>query len=224
MRKSTYILFLLFGLTIVSASKVAVAIKVKGEASVTFKETNSMQPLKPGTPLSDQDKVKTGDNGFVALMYIDDKTVVKILGNSNLDILGERSGAMINKSINIEYGKVTAAVIKQEGKQFRVSTPTSVASVKGTSLAINSDPSTGDSFTLIEGFIEVTNIVTGESTDVKEGETAISTNEGSLEVNETTEQDLLGFDDANIQISTQEIRFEIEDENGETKEIIIKFQ
>ncbi len=224
MRESTYILFLLFGLTIVSASKVAVAIKVKGEAAVTFKETNSMQPLKPGTPLSNQDKVKTGDNGFVALMYIDDKTVVKILGNSDLDILGERSGAMINKSINIEYGKVTAAVTKQEGKQFRVSTPTSVASVKGTSLAINSDPSSGDSFTLLEGLIEVTNIVTGESTDVKEGETAISTNEGSLEVNETTEQDLLGFDDANIQISTQEIRFEIEDENGETKEIIIKFQ
>ncbi|GIS53128.1 hypothetical protein Ct9H90mP29_01700 [bacterium] len=38
-----------------------------------------------------------------------------------------------------------------------IATPTSVASVKGTELAIDSDPSTGDSFTLIEGLIEVTN-------------------------------------------------------------------
>tara|TARA_B100000214_G_scaffold315141_1_gene248303 strand:- start:2225 stop:2896 length:672 start_codon:yes stop_codon:yes gene_type:complete len=219
------ICILLFGLTItLASSKIAVAIKVKGDASVTYKESNSVQPLKPGSPLSDQDKVTTGENGFVALMYIDDKTVVKILGNSDLDILGKRSGAMINKSINIEYGKVAAAVTTQKGKEFRVSTPTSVASVKGTSLGIESDPSTGDSFTLIEGLIEVTNVVTGESTNVKEGETAVSMNDGSLAVNKTTEEDLAVFEGADIQNSTQEIRFEIEDDNGEIKEIIIKFQ
>ncbi|MFL2983506.1 MAG: FecR domain-containing protein [Candidatus Neomarinimicrobiota bacterium] len=223
MRKLIYILF--FSLTLAFASsKVAVVMKVKGDASVAYKESNSVQSLKPGTTLSNQDKITTGENGFVALMYIDDKTVVKILGNSILDILGERSGAMINKSINIEYGKVAAAVTTQKGKEFRVSTPTSVASVKGTSLAIDSDPSNGDSFTLLEGLIEVTNVVTGESTDVQEGETALSTNDGSLEVNQTTQQDLEGFEEASLEVSNQEIRFEMEDENGELKEIIIKFQ
>ena len=210
--------------TAFSSSKVAIVMKVKGDASVQFKESNSVQSLKPGTPLSDQDKITTGEDGFVALMYIDDKTVVKILGNSILDILGKRSGATINKSINIEYGRVVAAVTKQKGKEFKVSTPTSVASVKGTSLAIESEPSTGDSFTLLEGLIEVTNLVTGESTEVQEGETALSTNDGSLEVNQTTQMDLDGFEEASLEVLNQEIRFEIEDENGELKQIIIKFQ
>ena len=72
--------------------------------------------------------------------------------------------------------------------------------------------------------IEVTNNLTGETTEVQQGETAVSTPEGSLEVNNTTQGDLEGFEEADMQVSTQELRFEVEDENGNTKEIIIKFQ
>jgi len=206
------------------SSKVAVAIKTKGDVSVIYKGLSSAQALKPGSPLSDQDKIKTGKNGFVAIMYLDDKTVVKILGNSNLIILGDRSGSKINKSLDIKYGRVAASVTPQKGKEFRISTPTSVASVKGTELAIESDPSTGDSFTLIEGLIEVTNSITGESTEVQEGETAMSTPEGSLDVSQTTFEDLEGFEETSMEPQNQELRFEIEDADGNLKEILIKFQ
>ena len=216
---------ILSAVTIISASsKVAIAIKTKGDVSIIHKGLNTAQALKPGSPLSDQDKIRTGKNGFVAIMYLDDKTVLKMLGNSDMTILGQRSGVKINKSIDIKYGKIAAAVTPQKGKEFMIATPTSVASVKGTELAIDSDPSTGDSFTLIEGLIEVTNNLTGETTEVQQGETAVSTPEGSLEVNNTTQGDLEGFEDADMQVSTQELRFEVEDENGNTKEIIIKFQ
>ena len=206
------------------SSKVAVAIKTKGDVSIIYKGLSSAQALKPGSPLSDQDKIKTGKNGFVAIMYLDDKTVVKILGNSNLTILGDRSGSKINKSLDIKYGRVAASVTPQKGKEFRISTPTSVASVKGTELAIESDPSTGDSFTLIEGLIEVTNSITNESTEVQEGETAMSTPEGSLDVSQTTSEDLEGFEEASMEPQNQELRFEIEDADGNLKEILIKFQ
>lgn len=206
-----------------SSSKVAIAIKTKGDVSVIYKGLNSEQVLKPGSPLSNQDKIKTGKNGYIALMYLDDKTVVKMLDNSELTIMGDRSGNKINKSLDIEYGRVAANVKPQKGKEFRISTPTSVASVKGTEFAIQSDPSSGDSFTLIEGLIEVTNSVTGESTQVQEGETAISTPDGSLDVAETTSDDLEGFEEASMESPTQELRFEVEDENGNIKEILIKF-
>ena len=216
---------ILSAVTIISASsKVAIAIKTKGDVSIIHKGLNTAQALKPGSPLSDQDKIRTGKNGFVAIMYLDDKTVLKMLGNSDMTILGQRSGVKINKSIDIKYGRIAAAVTPQKGKEFMIATPTSVASVKGTELAIDSDPSTGDSFTLIEGLIEVTNNITGETTEVQQGETAVSTPEGSLEVNNTTQGDLEGFEEADMQVSTQELRFEVEDENGNTKEIIIKFQ
>jgi len=206
------------------SSKVAVAIKTKGDVSIIYKGLSSAQALKPGSPLSDQDKIKTGKNGFVAIMYLDDKTVVKILGNSNLTIFGDRSGSKINKSLDIKYGRVAASVTPQKGKEFRISTPTSVASVKGTELAIESDPSTGDSFTLIEGLIEVTNSITNESTEVQEGETAMSTPEGFLDVSQTTSEDLEGFEEASMEPQNQELRFEVEDADGNLKEILIKFQ
>ena len=206
-----------------SSSKVAIAIKTKGDVSVIYKGLNSEQVLKPGSPLSNQDKIKTGKNGYISLMYLDDKTVVKMLDNSDLTIMGDRSGNKINKSLDIKYGRVAANVKPQKGKEFRISTPTSVASVKGTEFAIQSDPSSGDSFTLIEGLIEVTNSVTGESTQVQEGETAISTPDGSLDVAETTSDDLEGFEEASMESPTQELRFEVEDENGNIKEILIKF-
>ena len=205
------------------SSKVAIAIKTKGDVSIIYKGLNSAQVLKPGSPLSHQDKIKTGKNGYIALMYLDDKTVVKMLGNSDLTIMGDRSGNKINKSLDIKYGRVAANVKPQKGKEFRISTPTSVASVKGTEFTIQSDPSTGDSFTLIEGLIEVTNSITGESTEVQEGETATSTPDGSLDVAETTNDDLDGFEEASIEPPTQELRFEVEDENGNIKEILIKF-
>ena len=219
------LVIILSAVTLISASsKVAIAIKTKGDVSIIHKGLNTAQALKPGSPLSDQDKIRTGKNGFVAIMYLDDKTVLKMLGNSDMTILGQRSGVTINKSIDIKYGRIAAAVTPQKGKEFMIATPTSVASVKGTELAIDSDPSTGDSFTLIEGLIEVTNNLTGETTEVQQGETAVSTPEGSLEVNNTTQGDLEGFEEADMQVSTQELRFEVEDENGNTKEIIIKFQ
>ena len=216
-----FLILWFFAVTWISASsKIAIAIKVKGDVSVVYKGLSTGQLLKPGSPLNNQDKIQTGKNGFAAIMYLDDKTVVKMLGNSDLTVLGNRSGNQINKSLDIKYGKIAAAIAPQKGNEFRIATPTSVASVKGTQLAIDSDPATGDSFTLLE----VTNSITGESTEVEEGETAVSTPEGSLEVHETTDEDMEGFEEADLEVPTQELRFEVEDENGTIKEIIIQFQ
>ena len=222
--KHNLILCLCIFTSVMASSKIAIAIKVKGKVSVIQKGSPEKQSLKPGRALSDQDKILTGKDGFAAIMYLDDKTVVKLLGNSDLTVAGNRTGGKINKSLDIKYGKIAASITPQKGNEFRIATPTSVASVKGTELTIASDPSTGDSFTLLEGLIEVTNSFTGETTEVEQGETAVSTPEGSLEVHETTTDDLAGFEDADVEIPTQELRFEVEDKDGNIKEIIIRFQ
>ena len=218
------IVLILMSTLLMGSSKVAVAIKVKGKVSIIPVETKVKKSLKPGTPLSDQDKIMTAKGAFVALMYLDDKSVVKMMGNSDLVVAGNRSSAGINKSLDINYGKITANIVQQKGREFRIATPTSVASVKGTELAITSDPAMGDSFMLLEGLIEVTNSITGESTEVSPGETAVSTPEGSLDVHETTTDDMAGFEEAEMEIPTQELRFEVEDADGNIKEIIIQYQ
>ena len=218
------IILILMSTLLMGSSKVAVAIKVKGKVSIIPAETKVKKSLKPGTPLSDQDKIMTAKGAFAALMYLDDKSVVKMMGNSDLVVAGNRSSAGINKSLDISYGKITANIVQQKGREFRIATPTSVASVKGTELAITSDPAMGDSFMLLEGLIEVTNSITGESTEVSPGETAVSTPEGSLDVHETTTDDMAGFEEAEVEIPTQELRFEVEDADGNIKEIIIQYQ
>ena len=218
------IILILMSTLLMGSSKVAVAIKVKGKVSIIPVETKVKKSLKPGTPLSDQDKIMTAKGAFAALMYLDDKSVVKMMGNSDLVVAGNRSSAGINKSLDISYGKITANIVQQKGREFRIATPTSVASVKGTELAITSDPAMGDSFMLLEGLIEVTNSITGESTEVSPGETAVSTPEGSLDVHETTTDDMAGFEEAEVEIPTQELRFEVEDADGNIKEIIIQYQ
>tara|TARA_B100001996_G_scaffold346691_1_gene303787 strand:- start:3051 stop:3719 length:669 start_codon:yes stop_codon:yes gene_type:complete len=221
--KKTLVILLFFNL-LLSSSKVAVAIKIKGKVSLFSSQDKSKTSLKPGTPLNDKDKIMTDKDSFAAIMYLDDKSVVKMLSNSDLIIIGERSKKGISKSLDISYGKITANIAKQKGNEFRIATPTSVASVKGTELAITSDPSNGDSFTLLEGLIEVTNSITGESMEVSEGETAVSTPQGSLDVGETTTDDMQGFEEAEIEIPAQELRFEVEDSDGNIKEIIIKYR
>ena len=218
------IVLILLSTLLMGSSKVAVAIKVKGKVSIIPVETKVKKPLKPGTPLSDQDEIMTAKGSFAALMYLDDKSVVKMMGNSDLVVAGNRSSAGINKSLDISYGKITANIVQQKGREFHIATPTSVASVKGTELAITSDPAMGDSFMLLEGLIEVTNSITGESTEVSPGETAVSTPEGSLDVHETTTDDMAGFEEAEMEIPTQELRFEVEDADGNIKEIIIQYQ
>tara|TARA_S200000501_G_C20783080_1_gene725949 strand:- start:278 stop:949 length:672 start_codon:yes stop_codon:yes gene_type:complete len=207
-----------------SSDKVAIVIKTDGEVMATFSGLNIKQALKTGSSLGNQDRVETGKNGFAAIVYLDDRTIIKILDDSDLTIFGDRNGNKINKALDIKYGKIAAGIAPQGGKEFRIATPTSVASVKGTELAISSSAADGDSFVLIEGLIEVTNSITGKTTEVKEGETVISTPEGSLEVTETIEEDLEGFELAEVEISNQELIFELEDDEGNIKEIIIKFE
>lgn len=222
--KRFILFFLLFTYWLSAADKIAITIKVKGKVSLLANGNTEKTLLKPGTVLKDQDQILASKGGFAALMYLDDKTVVKLLGNSDLTIAGDRTKNRINKSLDIKYGKIAADISPQKENEFRISTPTSVASVKGTELKIASDPATGDSFTLLDGFIEVTNSITGETKEVEEGETVISTPEGSLDVRETTTEDMVGFEEVDVEKLTQELRFELEDEDGNIKEIIIQFQ
>ena len=222
--KSLILICLLINNWLSAADKIALAIKIKGKVSVIAKGDIQKSPLTPGKPLKDQDQILVGKGGFAAIMYLDDKTVVKLLGNSDLTIAGNRTKDRINKSLDIKYGKIAADISPQKENEFRIATPTSVASVKGTELTIASDPATGDSFTLLEGLIEVTNSITGETTEVEQGETAVSTPEGSLDVRETTTEDMAGFEEADVGNSAQELRFELEDKDGNIKEIIIQFQ
>ena len=178
--------------------------------------------LKPGTILSDGDKIRTGSSGFTAIIFIDDKSTLKLKENSEAVITGQRSARSIAKKINMDVGTVRATVNKQNS-DFVIQTPTSVASVKGTDFWMITDPVVGDLVIGLEGVVTLTNNETGAEVDVTEGTSGLSTPDGDVDVEETEESSIPG-DPTDQDEQQAEIKIYFEGPNGEQKVLIIEFE
>ena len=223
--KKNKILFLsiAFMLSVLFADKIAVATKVKGDVEIMRKSTNDYSTLKPGTILSDGDKLRTGKSGFAAVIFIDDKSTLKLKENSEAVITGQRTAASISKKINMDAGTVRATVTKQN-TDFVIQTPTSVASVKGTDFWLITDPIAGDQVIGIEGLVGLTNTETGQEVDVSEGNTGLSTPDGQIGVDETDPNTVPDDPSDDSPDGPSSIRIYLEGPNGEQRVMIIEYQ
>ena len=215
-------LFSAFLFNTLSANKIAVTTKVKGLVEIMAVGNDNFKDLKPGTILSDGDKLRTGSSGFVAVIFIDDKSTLKLKENSEAVISGQRSSKSIAKKINMDIGTIRATVNKQN-TDFVIQTPTSVASVKGTDFWLITDPAEGDLIIGLEGLVGLTNSETGEEIDVSEGLSGISTPDGSLGVEETNSTSIPD-DPTDDGEEENLIRIYLEGPNGEQKVMIIDYQ
>ena len=214
-------IFIIF-ISFMQANKVAVTTKVKGLVEIMPVGKDNFLNLKPGTILADGDKIRTGSSGFTALIFIDDKSTLKLKENSEVVINGQRSARSIAKKINMDIGTIRATVNKQNSN-FVIQTPTSVASVKGTDFWMITDPVDGDLVIGLEGIVSLINNETGSEIDVIEGTSGISTPDGDLAVEETEESSIP--DDPTDQGGQQsEIKIYFEGPNGEQKVLIIDYQ
>ena len=214
-------IFIIF-ISFMHANKVAVTTKVKGLVEMMPVGKDNFLNLKPGTILADGDKIRTGSSGFTALIFIDDKSTLKLKENSEVVINGQRSARSIAKKINMDIGTIRATVNKQNSN-FVIQTPTSVASVKGTDFWMITDLVDGDLVIGLEGVVSLTNNETGTEVDVTEGTSGTSTPDGNVIVEETEESSIP--DDPTDQDEQQSlIKIYFEGPNGEQKVLIIDYQ
>ena len=215
------LLFIIF-ISCIYGNKIAVTTKVKGLVEIMPIGKENFANLKPGTILSDGDKIRTGSSGFTAIIFIDDKSTLKLKENSEAVITGQRSAQSIAKKINMDVGTVRATVNKQNSN-FVIQTPTSVASVKGTDFWMITDPIDGDLVIGLDGIVTLTNNETGAEVDVTEGTSGSSTPDGDINLEETEESSIP--EDPSVQDEQQtEIKIYFEGPNGEQKVMIIEYQ
>ena len=219
-QKAFSLVLILFSFVI--GDKIAVTTKVKGTVELMAVGNTEYLNLKPGTVLSDGDKIRTGKSGFTAVIFIDDKTTLKLKENSEVVITGQRTAASISKKINMDAGTIRAKVSKQN-TDFVIQTPTSVASVKGTDFWMITDPVSGDQVIGLEGLVGLVNNETGVEVDVTEGMTGMSTPDGQVDVVETDENTIPDDPDEEEEGPSQ-IRIYLEGPNGEQKALIIDYQ
>ena len=218
-----YILLVcVLNLSIAFANKIAVATKIKGLVEIMPVGKKDFTKLNPGTILSDGDKIRTGSKGFAAIIFIDDKSTLKLKEDSEAVIRGQRSAASISKKINMDSGTVRATVTKQN-TDFVIQTPTSVASVKGTDFWLITNPETGDQIIGIEGIIGLTNNETGQEVDVTEGMSGISTPDGNIGL-EVTDQSYIPDDPSEEANGPSQIKIYLEGPNGEQRVMVIEYQ
>ena len=222
MRSFYNIVFFIIFISWIHGNKIAVTTKVKGLVEIMPIGKDNFANLKPGTILSDGDKIRTGSSGFTAIIFIDDKSTLKLKENSEAVITGQRSARSIAKKINMDVGTVRATVNKQNSN-FVIQTPTSVASVKGTDFWMITNPVDGDLVIGLEGLVTLTNNETGAEVDVTEGTSGSSTPDGEVDVEET-EESSIPEDPTDQDEQQAEIKIYFEGPNGEQKVMIIEYE
>ncbi len=193
-----------------------VAIVIKSTGKSQAKQGAKWIDVAKGFRLMSGDKVQTKADGFTAVMFLDDKSIVKLKPNSNLEIQGKRDGKSIAKNIVMDVGELFVKVSKQKGS-FQVATPTSVASVKGTEFWLIENP-TGTVVIGLEGLIEVVNKASGQKQDVGAGNTGKSGKDGNVTVTTTQEGEIP--DQGALE---EEIIIKFKDGDGKEKEVRIKY-
>ena len=234
-----YLFIILFISSLFSGPQsIAIVSKTKGNVKYKKKIDNQgTTDLKPGLDLYNNDHIRTGKDGFAKYVYLDDGTQIKVHNNSEVFIRGEIDRRSIIKQLKVDEGTVKLDIKTQDVDEFTVITPTSVASVKGTSFWLDCGGDGGDKFYGESGTVSIQNKESGQKRNLTRNTVASSLPDGTLNLRQITQNELKMLnsieeeagegeidDNALPGSGENEIMIELEDESGNKKTIIIKIK
>ena len=186
----TIICFILLSHSIFGQEEIAIVtkkngdVKHKADSATLFKNK-----VNPGMELYNNDLLVTGNNGFVMFAYLDDGSLIKVYKNSKVYVTGDLKNKIIDKKVIIDDGLLKFDVEKQKQNEFKVVTPTSVASVKGTAFYIDINDQ-NDIFYGVDGTVEILNIESNEILTLSKRKKITSSDDGTILSEEINEKDL----------------------------------
>ena len=221
-------------LTSFSYTSESIALVMKKKGFVQHKKFNSdifNTSIYRNKSLYNDDIIRTGSDGYTKVVYLDDGSTIKLHKDSQVFIQGDIEERKIVKKITILTGKIKLDVIAGSKNEFKIITPTSVASIKGTRFWVDVQGEVGDQFLGLEGVVNISNNFSNKAIQLIPGNTVISLSDGTL-INEPTKSLLLqklekleiDVGESNEDMPTIEIpsNFEFENETSDFKYLIIK--
>src|SRR3990172_3748370 len=187
---------------------IAIVLKITGTAQVKSGQSN-WETLQKGRRLQDGERVRTGAESLVALVFTDDKSMMKIRSNSEVTFSGERQEKGILKRLSMNVGQMWAKV-NPTGAGFRIETPSGVAAVKGTEFYTLVDEFGNTVVIGLEGLLELINQL--GSILVGEGQTGTMSKTNAPNVKDTEK-----YDDWAQTGDDKSLSIEFESEDGNTK-------
>jgi ferric-dicitrate binding protein FerR (iron transport regulator) len=208
------------------ASIATIAVVSKVVADVTKKIGSSdWSKAQKGDPLASGDFMRTGDKS-IAVVKFKDNSIIRIRENSELKIQGEVRGDAFSKSVDLNRGVIGFEIQKQENEQFTFTSPTSVASIRGTRGLLESSSIT-DVLVVLDGLVNLRNLLSNTEMDVGAGQTGMSRPNGTVEVRNSTQQErdraamALRAGDEGMQ---KELKIEMRDPQGNKKDLKIRYR
>jgi len=195
---------------------VALLFKSTGKVEVYQADKKIWSSGSRGSRLNSGDKIRTGYESFAAILFTDDKSLMKVRAGSDLLIQGERNESSIAKRIFMEVGEVFVSV-KKQNTVFRLETPTGVAAVKGTEFYGLVDQEGNMSIIAIKGIVELINKY--GSILLSAGETGSSDGKNPPGKKNTDDQPNWGADQ---EPTPDEMEIEFKSPNGDMKKLKIR--
>jgi len=179
---------------------------IKDVTYVAGSEQSNWEKAKVGLAIGDGGKVKTGSSSLALIQFIDGSGLLRVRENSILNIYGKAENKKLNKNTFIDKGMVGFEVNKQaEDEEFKFTTPTVVASIRGTEGFIeHNDVDTTSTIFLNTGSATFQTI-TGEEGSITSGNTLVVKKDGTFSLNTSSEEDSTKFKSSKVTTTKQVI-------------------
>ncbi len=181
MKKMIFAALLFFGVLSSGWAQGLVVEKPKGEVQVLKKGTSDWVQAQQGMPLESGDKVKTGEKSSVSIQW--EKGTLELAEKTDFSVTEHAAkDDQIKTSLELTLGKLKAKVDKlNQGSEFKITTPTSVAAVRGTFFGLWVYEYLGDFFSRLDvwdGIVNFGDKDSDENFDVDSGKYATGGEEG----------------------------------------------
>jgi len=189
------------------------------------KKTTSVDWSKAsaGAALLAGDQIRTGKLALAVIKFTD-QSIMRLREQSELTLSAEGQRGSMIKTVNLSSGGFGFDVHKQQNEQFRLTSPTSVASIRGTK-GIWCGGQGADTLLVIEGLVNLGNLVSKRDIDIAAGFIGFSGKDGDLSSRRATEQELLRA--AQIVRGSGlpgEIKLELKDPQDNKRELQLKIK
>ncbi|RPI74626.1 MAG: hypothetical protein EHM45_18080 [Desulfobacteraceae bacterium] len=131
----------------------------EGEVFIQKAGEEDWLPVEKGMPLENQDRLKTGNDGYAEILY-DDGSLVKMEENSEItleEVSADYKSKKISSKVSLWFGRLLLNIAKFTHSQsrFTVKTPTVVAGVRGTEFVVESLTEEKSDVGVVEGEVGV---------------------------------------------------------------------
>ena len=184
MKKSLFIFITIISVVYPKSEMIALCLSAEGPILRNGSVRNGA--VRKGDSIFDGDKLIVSESGYLVLLMVYDKAKVNIYEKSVIKLFNDNLDRTMQSRIELFGGKVIVQMEKNNQKTILINSPSTASmAVDAHFLAeyredIIFDNITYTMFNLIDGKMELKNIVSDKYFIIKKGETIISTRDGKF--------------------------------------------